>query len=105
MTLERQKTTVVYAYSTIEIFQTYYTQSTVKVLDHPVLRVQIVLGWQVFSTVFSIRRGIAPAGSFVCESLLPPGLANTYKSQYRKYLFSRIIWGIFFRVVFWGNLF
>jgi hypothetical protein len=39
--------------------------------------VQIVLGGQVFSTVFSIRRGIAPAGSFVCESLLPPGLAGS----------------------------
>jgi hypothetical protein len=34
-----------------------------------------VLGGQVCSTVFSIRQGIAPAGSFECESLLHPGLA------------------------------
>ncbi len=38
------------------------------------LLVQIVLGGKVFSTIFSIRQGIAPAGSFVCESLLQSGL-------------------------------
>jgi hypothetical protein len=37
---------------------------------------QIVLGGQVFSTVFSIRRGIAPAGSFVRESFVAPGASG-----------------------------
>jgi hypothetical protein len=40
-----------------------------------------VLGGQVFSTVFSIRRGIAPAGSFVRESFVAPG-ASTYCSKF-----------------------
>jgi hypothetical protein len=33
-----------------------------------------VLGGKVFSTVFSFRQGIAPAGSFVCVSFVPPGV-------------------------------
>jgi hypothetical protein len=39
----------------------------------PSVPVQIVLGGKVFSTVFSIRQGITPAGSFVCVSFVPPG--------------------------------
>jgi hypothetical protein len=67
-----------------------------------------VLDGQVCSTVFSIRQGIAPAGSFVCESLLHPGLAGSKYVEiavqkipfFIKYLFSRVILGYFFRAIF-----
>jgi hypothetical protein len=61
------------------------------------LPVQIVLGGQVFSTVFSIRRGVAPAGSFGCESLLPPGLAGSkyvYRSTENTFFLG--LFGVFF---------
>ena len=77
--------------------------------------VHFVLGGQVCSTVFSIRQGIAPAGSFECESLLHPGLALLHPglagSKYveiavqkipffQNTFFSRVIFGYFFRAIF-----
>jgi hypothetical protein len=42
-----------------------------------------VLGGKVLSTVFSMRRGIVPAGSFVCISFVPPIVAGSkYELQF-----------------------
>jgi hypothetical protein len=61
-----------------------------------------VLDGQVCSTVFSIRQGIAPAGSFVCESLLHPGLEG---SKYVEIAVQKIPFfqNTFFLGLFWGT--